>query len=143
MGKIASRISNLDLMKQNKLLLRVVKNKFKNLKPVCVKLKTNSIPNNAVLQKLSKLIGKWNAESKKSPTRVKKTRKPSPESKSLSTSFKSKSRPTNVKPKNQKNKLMPIFPSIASYNMNLTKLKNVPIWLNLLLTNFVLKPVKL
>merc|ERR1711879_382055 len=77
--KTASKIFNSDLMKLNKLLLRAVRNKYKNLKAVCAKSKTNSIPNNAVPPMPSKLTERWNAESKKSLTNLKKTRRTSPE----------------------------------------------------------------
>merc|ERR1711879_871506 len=75
---------------------------------------------------------KMNAESKKSLTNLKKTRRTSPEFKILSTNSKSKSRPTNAKPKNLKNKPTLIFLNTANFNTNSTKLKNVLIWLNLL-----------
>merc|ERR1711941_193642 len=88
----------------------------------------------------SKLTERWNAESKKSLTNLKKTRRTSPEFKILSTNSKSKSRPTNAKPKNLKNKPTLIFLNTANFNTNSTKLKNVLIWLNLLSTTFALRP---
>merc|ERR1711997_1328340 len=100
----------------------------------------NWIPNNDELLTVSRLPEKWNEKSRKSPTKLTKTRRTCPESKTSSTNCKLRSRPTSDKPKKLKKLPTKTCPSTERSNTNWMKLKNELIWLNPLLTRCDLRP---
>ena len=67
-----------DLMKLNKLLLKVAENRFKNLKLECENLRTNMTLNRNELLNPSNPTERWKGKLKKFLTNLKKTKKLEP-----------------------------------------------------------------